>query len=1053
MHAIAWGAVRTAHRPLARRSCRVIAGVRRPLLGRNFHRSTIAYRIPDNGGDANEEKNEPTKEEGQGIPPLGESETIEDVDVAQELAAQAQKPRIRGDYGSAARRSVRNRKPKEVPPVILPEWFWARNVECHTSDGVEDTRIQDVPKTTTAVKSGGSESGEIGGEPSGTVQSKKKSEASELDVEIRTKLLELEKMVDKQDVFAELHSSIDSAKGGSGTSPGDSPANAGTSSVKKDYIQLRGDKYIVSKSVYREIKSALRAGLELRPPTNVDGKDIIRPDTLLQCPRAEATAFLDVLIQRAATQLEADIVRLNSEDIAQIVGTYIGENIGWTGCDTALLGYESQKVSGKMETYEEPADEEEDDDAEGDDPLSPFMDPSNSAESPFGGGKPKGVLMKLFTGRPMNIEEILGGSRSANPIAMNSVPAVEHWADFKLTAALEAIVDAADEKRARESVAQPEGSQEEVTKGSHNLIIQVNEYREMSKTAVGRNILKRLRDVVRRKWLEGKNVIIVGTTTAEDPVPALTREAIRRLQSDVSFGDQRTIFVPPARSESQDFIMETDEKTYICNLNVRHLEDMLLKLSGETPEVEVDLEKDFPKDEALVSDIEDAVWGYPKVHRLALSMVGQGGDDTFYPNRSDRKIVYSGISFERAFKMLSKSDSYKFKWAAEEREKQKQHDASTVDFDTEKAESGNTATDSPSERMKRIKKTLTTHEKKLIGGIVQPSDIRTTFSDVRAPPETVEALKTLTSLSLIRPEAFSYGVLATDKIPGVLLYGPPGTGKTLLAKAVAKESGATVLEVSGSEIFDMYVGEGEKNIKALFSLAKKLSPCVVFIDEADAIFGARSSGSKRSSHREIINQFLREWDGMNELSAFIMVATNRPFDLDEAVLRRLPRRLLVDLPTESDRKEILKIHLKDEILDSSVQVDDLARNTPFYSGSDLKNLAVAAALACVREENAQAAAAAAAADDAHAQPAHRYPERRTLTKAHFDTALQEISASISEDMSTLSAIRKFDERYGDRKGRRKRAGRMGFGMESGLSEQEQMREREEESRVRPKVAA
>src|SRR5439155_1821390 len=90
------------------------------------------------------------------------------------------------------------------------------------------------------------------------------------------------------------------------------------------------------------------------------------------------------------------------------------------------------------------------------------------------------------------------------------------------------------------------------------------------------------------------------------------------------------------------------------------------------------------------------------------------------------------------------------------------------------------------------------HEKRLLSGVIDPDRIRTTFSDVHAPTETIEALRTLTSLSLLRPEAFRYGVLATDKLPGLLLYGPPGTGKTLLAKAVAKESGATVLEVSGS---------------------------------------------------------------------------------------------------------------------------------------------------------------------------------------------------------------------------------------------------------------
>ena len=289
-------------------------------------------------------------------------------------------------------------------------------------------------------------------------------------------------------------------------------------------------------------------------------------------------------------------------------------------------------------------------------------------------------------------------------------------------------------------------------------------------------------------------------------------------------------------------------------------------------------------------------------------------------------------------------------------------------------------------------------------------------------------------MSLVRPEAFKYGVLASDKIPGLLLYGPPGTGKTLLAKAVAKESGARVLEVSAADINDMYVGEGEKNVKALFSLAKKLSPCIVFLDEADAMFSARATSGRRVSHRELLNQFLKEWDGMSNDagSAFIMVATNRPMDLDDAVLRRLPRRLLVDLPTEQDRHEILKIHLKSEQLAEDVNLQEIAKRTPFYSGSDLKNLAVAAALNAVKEENRAAkkheAQVAETKDEGNGDTAekYQYPEKRTLTAEHFNTALEEITASISEDMNSLKDIKKFDEQYGDRKGKKRKKPSWGF---------------------------
>ncbi|KAK8198585.1 hypothetical protein M8818_006452 [Zalaria obscura] len=321
--------------------------------------------------------------------------------------------------------------------------------------------------------------------------------------------------------------------------------------------------------------------------------------------------------------------------------------------------------------------------------------------------------------------------------------------------------------------------------------------------------------------------------------------------------------------------------------------------------------------------------------------------------------------------------------------------------------------------MELIRKNASKHEQKMLSGVVDPQNIKTTFNQVHAPKETIEALKTLTTLSLLRPEAFSYGVLANDRLPGLLLYGPPGTGKTLLAKAVAKESQATVLEVSGAQVYEKYVGEGEKMVKAVFSLARKLSPCVVFIDEADALFGSRGNAGNRTTHREIINQFLREWDGMDDHGVFMMVATNRPFDLDDAVLRRLPRRLLVDLPVAKDRESILGIHLKGETLDPEVSLAKLAEQTPLYSGSDLKNLCVAAALTAVREENELLAEHK---DDKE----FKLPERRTLNVKHFEKAIAEISASINEDMSSLSAIRKFDEQFGDRRGRRKKSG-YGFG--------------------------
>jgi SpoVK/Ycf46/Vps4 family AAA+-type ATPase len=248
----------------------------------------------------------------------------------------------------------------------------------------------------------------------------------------------------------------------------------------------------------------------------------------------------------------------------------------------------------------------------------------------------------------------------------------------------------------------------------------------------------------------------------------------------------------------------------------------------------------------------------------------------------------------------------------------------------------------------------------------------------------------------------------------VLLYGPPGTGKTHLAKALAKESGATMLEVSGADVLQQYVGEGEKVVRAIFTLARKLDPCIIFIDEADAVFRARSD-DERGYHRELINQFLKEWDGITSSktkNGFMMVATNRPYDLDEAILRRLPRRILVDVPSVEDREAILKIYLKDELLGSDIDIKDFAVSTPNYTGSDLKNLCVSAAFACVYEEIRHVNEALASLEGPKrlklALAREKFPPRRTLHARHFDRALEEISSTI--DSSTLSKIRNFQKR-------------------------------------------
>jgi SpoVK/Ycf46/Vps4 family AAA+-type ATPase len=265
--------------------------------------------------------------------------------------------------------------------------------------------------------------------------------------------------------------------------------------------------------------------------------------------------------------------------------------------------------------------------------------------------------------------------------------------------------------------------------------------------------------------------------------------------------------VPPERGVGQDAAINIDEKTRMKKINLRHIEDMILKLSEGTQHLSpaiVDLEKDLDTATVFSEGLEDAVFTYARVHRIATTILGLEA----YLSKVDGPIL------SKALKVLSASDEVKFAWGQEEL---KEEDAQVEEVLT----NIDAAQQKANDRLKEISKKCNRHEKKLLSGVVLPNDIKTTWDDIRAPKETIEATKTLTTLSLIRPEAFTYGVLATDKIPGLLLYGPPGTGKTLLAKAVAKESGATVLEVSGADLNDMFVGEGEKNVKyfALFHLS------------------------------------------------------------------------------------------------------------------------------------------------------------------------------------------------------------------------------------------
>ena len=236
------------------------------------------------------------------------------------------------------------------------------------------------------------------------------------------------------------------------------------------------------------------------------------------------------------------------------------------------------------------------------------------------------------------------------------------------------------------------------------------------------------------------------------------------------------------------------------------------------------------------------------------------------------------------------------------------------------------------------------------------NDTKTTFKDVAGLEEAkVEVMEVVDFLR--NPSKYSE---LGGKIPkGALLVGPPGTGKTLLAKAVAGEANVPFFSISGSDFVEMFVGVGASRVRDLFRQAKEKAPCIVFIDEIDAIGRARSKNSGWSSNDErenTLNQLLTEMDGFGtNAGVIILAATNRADILDKALLRagRFDRQIHVDLPDIKEREEIFKVHLKKLKLDPALNTDFLARQTPGFSGADIANVCNEAALIAARNNKLQ----------------------------------------------------------------------------------------------------
>ncbi|KAJ3496419.1 hypothetical protein NLG97_g2671 [Lecanicillium saksenae] len=543
------------------------------------------------------------------------------------------------------------------------------------------------------------------------------------------------------------------------------------------------------------LQSAVARELNAKSPANFDAKTGKRPLNILSLSGYGGKA----VAQSIASQIAHggfDLIQLDAQDLSVLIGEYLGQHWAYSRGALSMMGFRAAELNGKLIQDPEIASRQ------------PTEDDELDSES----------VLSARVAAAGNLEEDL------QKLKQGGFDCFGKWDTLKIDKILDQLIQC---------------TRNEESSSTRPVLIHLHDIVELTMTLEGSFILSRLRALVDAAWQNGTPIAILGTSSSENPTDEY-QNAVR----DLAYGEfvvtrhlQLNKTSTPKLSKKMHGDLPADLQTtdyFFENIqNIRRMMHALQPNNHASAEsVEATLLEYLRSANAQQSTFKGGILPIPEVYHLAQAL-NSNCDDIEGSARS---------AFMERFIM----------GPLRPQPGQKYLDEDAQDHNSSAGETQGSNEDVKSEARAPAK--LNEYEKRIQPGLINKENLRTTFGDVHVPAETVTALKLLTSLALVRPDAFSYGILAADKIPGCLLYGPPGTGKTMLAKAVAKESGANMLEISGATINDKWVGESEKLIRAVFTLAKKYSPCVVFIDEADSLLANRSmfmgwhGGNKRLHH-------------------------------------------------------------------------------------------------------------------------------------------------------------------------------------------------------------